>query len=122
MKVNNNMKKENWIWMPHPGHFICSYRCRFFLNTCVGNYIISTLGELSTDEKYHNDSENGTWEEVALNAKYESMVFKAQKDKINKCCPWTAVISEDELDTKYYDSALEATKGHYKLCNKWSKK
>lgn len=39
------MKKEDWIWMPHPAHFICSDHCRFVLATYVGGYIVSTVGE-----------------------------------------------------------------------------
>lgn len=39
------MSKENWIWMPHAGHYICSAYCRFKLNTYVNGYIISTVGE-----------------------------------------------------------------------------
>lgn len=37
--------KSDWIWMPHPGHFCFAYRCRFFLNTYVNGYIVSTVGE-----------------------------------------------------------------------------
>ena len=40
------MRKGKWIWMPHTGHFICGSRCRFHLNTYIGKYIVSTIGEL----------------------------------------------------------------------------
>lgn len=37
------MKEENWVWMPHGGHFILGHMCRFRLNTYVGKYIVSTV-------------------------------------------------------------------------------
>jgi len=43
------VKKENWIWMPHPAHFIAGDKCRFKLATYVGKYIVSTVGELWPD-------------------------------------------------------------------------
>jgi hypothetical protein len=41
--------KSEWIWMPHPGHFMLGHYCRFKLNTYVNGYIISTVGELWPD-------------------------------------------------------------------------
>lgn len=38
------------IYMPHPGHFICSQYCRFFLNTYVNGYIVRTVGEYVPSE------------------------------------------------------------------------
>ena len=74
------MKKENWIWMPHAGHFICGNRCRFKLNTYVGKYIVSTVGEMPHDEisKKYN-SNNTPFQEIGCNRMYETMVFKARK-------------------------------------------
>jgi len=42
--------KGKWIWMPHAGHLIVSSDCRFHLNTYVGGYIVSTVGEYFPDE------------------------------------------------------------------------
>lgn len=39
------MNKEEWIWMPHAGHFCGGNECRFRLNTYVNGYIVSTVGE-----------------------------------------------------------------------------
>lgn len=38
--------KSQWIWMPHPGHFIAANDCNFRMNTYVNGFIISTVGEL----------------------------------------------------------------------------
>ena len=40
------MSKQDWVWMPHAGHFILGSHCRFRLNTYVNGYIVSTVGEL----------------------------------------------------------------------------
>lgn len=112
------INKEHWIWQGHAGHFICGHRCSFKLNTIVGKgkrkYIVSTVGEmlitLGNDEKY---------DDIGFNRKYETMVFRAKKSKYT-CCPYVAVVSIQK-DFKGYNSAEEATKGHFDLCLKWDK-
>jgi len=139
------MKKENWVFMPHAGHFIGGNDCRFHLNTYVGKYIVSTVGELWSDQKvrrihaevydieWYRENENKKgdnfdriymkkfgFEEIGCGRTYETMVFKAEKSK-NKCCPYRIIV-EKEVDSAGYNSPEEAYKGHLKLCEKWSKK
>lgn len=125
--------------MPHPGHFICASDCRFHLNTYVGGYIVSTVGELLPD--------SGSWDiyaktknivlegmgdarradfinrvgyvDIGYDRKYETMVFKAMKST-RICCPWK--MTADEQDFLGYNDADAAFKGHMKLCLKWSKR
>ena len=131
--------------MPHAGHFICGNDCRFHLNTYVGKYIVSTVGELWFDQnarrihasvfdkKWYTENINKMgdnfdavymkrfgYEELGIGRTYETMVFKATRDKVNTCCPWTMV--SEELDMEGYKSANDAYKGHLKLCRKWSLK
>jgi hypothetical protein len=133
-------ERANWIWMPHPGHFICGRDCRFFLNTYVGKYIVSTIGEWLPDSqareiiaKTRNVVLSGIgdereadflnkvgFEEVGSGRKYETMVFVAKESK-NKCRPYTAK-NGNNVDFAGYNTAGEAYKGHLKMCNKWSKK
>lgn len=139
------MNKEKWVWMPHAGHFILGNRCQFVLNTYVGKYIVSTVGELWSDqqvrrihasvwdEKWYleNQSKKGDtfdtvymkqfgYEDIGGDRKYETMVFKAKKSAL-KCCPYV-MISGEELDLKGYNDAEKAYKEHLKMCEKWSKK
>lgn len=139
------MKKEKWIWMPHAGHFILGKKCQFHLNTYVGGYIVSTVGELwlerksreihaeITDKKWfeenkdlkgdnfdHKYFERFGFEEIGCKRTFETMVFKAKKTK-NKCCPFRIVVDENK-DFRGYNNAEDATIGHYKLCKKWSVK
>ena len=138
------MKKEKWIWMPHPAHFICSDKCQFKLATYVGKYIVSTVGEYLPDSQVREieaDVKNIRLEgkgdareidflnkigfvEIGLDRLYETLVFRAKKrkdEKNRKCCPYEIIV-ERELDGNGYNTAADATKGHYALCEKWGKK
>jgi hypothetical protein len=146
---SNYMTKDKWIWMPHAGHFIGSRDCRFHLNTYVGGYIVSTVGDYWPREslrKIHAKTHDPLWlaeyrhllgdsfdneyfkrfgyKEVGYGRLYETMVFKAQKQTDGRewdCCPYQMVSAED-VDFEGYNDAVSATKGHMKLCKKWSKK
>ena len=102
--------KANWTWMPHPGHYICGSDCRFILNTCVGEFIVSTVGELYHD----NDKE---YQDIGLNRKYETMVFSAIPGE-HPCCPFI-MGSASELECRGYNDAGEAYKGHMAMCEEW---
>jgi hypothetical protein len=137
------MKKDKWIWMPHAGHFIMGNSCRFRLNTYVGKYIVSTVGELFTDQqvkRIHAEIQDPKWyaenrlekgdvfdykyqmkfgyDDLGSDRTYETMVFVARKSK-EKCCPWEIDVSE-EVDMNGYNKAEDAYAGHLKLCKKWS--
>ena len=139
------MKKDNWIFMPHAGHFIDANSCKFKLNTYVGGYIVSTIGEywtsiecrkiyakiydpkwflenkhLKGDDFDHAYFKRFGFETIGVNRLYETMVFKAKKSN-KKCCPYEIIVSKD-VDMQGYNEADKAREGHLKLCNKWSKK
>ena len=139
------MERSKWIWMPHAGHFILGERCQFRLNTYVGKYIVSTVGELWSDRQVreiHASIYDKKWfmenkhlkgdefdhaymkkfgfEDIGAQRKYETMVFRARKSKY-KCCPYTINVAK-EMDFKGYNNDKDAAKGHYELCERWSKK
>lgn len=134
------MDKSRWVWMPHAGHFICSRDCRFILNTYVGKYIVSTVGEYLPDYPVREilaESRGITlvgkgdarladymkkigYETVGIDRKYETMVFPAKKSD-DKCCPFRMKDSVN-IDFAAYNEPEEAYKGHYKMCLKWSRK
>lgn len=131
--------------MPHAGHFICGRDCQFRLNTCVGKFIVSTVGEYWPDRQVreiHAQVFNMKWlienkyrlgddfnyaymkqfgfDDIGAGRKYETMVFVAVKDKENQCCPWKIDASQS-VDFLAANQADEATKNHWDLCKKWSK-
>ena len=139
------MKKEDWIWMPHAGHFILGTKCEFRLNTYVGGYIVSTVGELWCDRRVreiHAEVHDPEWfkqnkhlkgdyfdaayfkkfgfEEVGCGRTYETMVFKA-KESDHKCCSFV-MKDTSNVDSMGYNTDEDAVKGHMKMCEKWSKK
>lgn len=137
--------KSKWIWMPHPGHFICASDCKFFLTTYVNGYIVSTVGEMFPDEQVREiyaKSKGITLEgmgdarrfdfmkkhgfvEIGLDRLYETMVFTARKapdeEKDGQCCPFR-MVSGAELDLAGYTTATEAYRGHLEMCARWAKK
>lgn len=134
------MNKKDWIWMPHAGHFILGHMCRFRLNTFVGKYIVSTVGEYVPDGKVRDiivsvkkDKRlpNGDWgeheyirrygyEPIGCDRTYETMIFKSKRSK-EICCPYVIDVKQS-VDAASYNTAKDAYKGHLALCNKWSRR
>lgn len=111
----------------HPAHFICGNNCRFHLATQVGDYLISTVGELVFDssvkkvlDKVRDDRE---FEEIGFGRTYETMVFRAgEKCEAEGCNCGLPVIDGSELDFLGYNDADSANKGHQRLVAKWLRK
>ncbi len=134
--------KENWIWMPHPGHFIGAHDCKFHLNTYLGNgYSVSTIGEYWPDSEVRKiyakcrrieiEGRGDDWdrdymkkigfEDIGFNRKYETMVFPAAKTKDDSCCSYR-INPSAEMATKGYNDPKAAYEGHMKMCEEWDKK
>ena len=135
------MKRERWVWMPHSAHFICGQDCRFHLATYVGGYIVSTIGEYLPDVgvreilaerkgiKLEGKGDARRLDfmvkhgfvDIGYARKYETMVFKAHKDRTDDCgCPYRW--SGGELELMPANDSKTAIKNHYRLCEKWSRK
>lgn len=131
--------RARWVWMPHPGHLIVSHECRFHLTTCVGDYLVSTVGEWVPGESVREifaESRGVTlsgrgdarqadyldkvgFYDVGCDRKYESMVFPAKPQPHARCCPFT-VANWSEVEMQGYNDAGEAAEGHMALCLKWA--
>lgn len=134
--------KDEWIWMPHAGHFAAADYCRFKLNTYLGNgYLVSTVGEWFPDSAVREifaSVDNITLEgkgdareddymrkmgfhDLGYNRKYETMVFAAKKaDDEHVCCPYR-IDSYEERDMEGYNDSNQAYLGHMMMCEKWSR-
>lgn len=133
--------RSKWIWMPHAGHFCCAKWCQFRLNTYVGGYIVSTVGEYippsevreikaevrgiqlngKGDNREADYMKKLGYESLGIDPEYiyETMVFEARKSS-EKCCPYTIIVDKDKEQIRYKTRG-EAVEGHMKLCEKWSK-
>src|SRR4051812_36676664 len=100
--------RSEWVWMPHPAHFICARDCRFHLATWVGNYIVSTVGDYEPDSvtreilaqsrgvtlEGRGDARRADYarkigyEDIGHGRKYETFVFpaKARPSTEKQCC------------------------------------
>ena len=142
------IKESDWKWFGHAAHFICGQWCRFHLATVVGKYLISTVGEYWPERQAREifaECRNPVWlaenrhlkgdnfdraymkkfgfEEIGLNRKYETMVFKAGKICDSKECHCgLPAIDSDNLDFQGYNTAGDAAKGHFEMCREWSAK
>jgi len=139
-------QKENWVWMPHAGHLIVGDQCIFHLNTYVGGYVVSTVGEYWPDQqvrRIHAEVHDPQWyaenrdkkgdmfdavyrrkfgfEDIGADRTYETMVFKATRETnpAFMCCPWT-MKTPSNLDFDAYSDAVDAYKGHLAMCKKWA--
>lgn len=107
--------KDQWVWMPHPAHFILGHRCWFRLATYVGGYIVSTVGELDWPP---SESWRSGFDTIGSGRLYETMVFRAESSDACDSCPW--VITGDEQDFSGYTSGADAFAGHMAFCEKWA--
>lgn len=137
------MKRGEWTWFGHPGHFICADDCRFHLATLVGDYLVSTVGEYVPDSQVQQiyadvrgialegrgDERESDWlrkngfEELGFGRTYETMVFLAGEpcDSAECGCGLPTIDGEDK-DMEGYNKAGDATRGHYAMCQKWARR
>ena len=128
------MGRRGWVWYGNPGHFICAQWCRFHLCTKVGPYLVSTVGEYvhprhsagSEQSEAKWLKENWPGEEIGLDRKYETMVFRAGKPcEAEECGPGGCGLPEidgSELDSQGYNLRADAQRGHLAMCEKWAAK
>lgn len=105
--------KDEWEWGGYPGHFIGAHDCRFRLNTRVGPWIVSTVGEytprlLSSEVRPLGGGTHDL---------YETMVFVAKREA--GCGCWVQE-SGAERDCVRYATHEEAQSGHLAMCEKWA--
>ena len=138
--MQTQFRKNDWIWMPHPAHFICAHSCRFILATYIPNsqVIVSTVGEYVPDSairqinwefgvkrKELQPGDAGLsqylkargFDEVGCDRTFEA---KPSPKKVF-CCPYEIIVSE-ELDFNGYNEAGDAHKGHFLLCEEYDKR
>jgi hypothetical protein len=97
---------SRWKWDGHPGHLIVSYNCHFWLNTTVGRYRVSTIGDYQPNAKGEN-------EEIGIGRTHETYVFETDE--------YGAVVSYSEVDTDVYNDCEAAVIGHMKMCRKYAR-
>ena len=132
---------DKWKWYGKAGHLIVGEDCRFHLTTEIGKYLVSTVGqyfpdfitrELIVKSEGKKLEGKGDYREADFLKKvgyveigherlFETMVFKTN-GKICSCGCGMPNINGNDLDSDGYNTVIQATKGHNKLCKKWAEK
>lgn len=100
-----------------PGHFICAKDCHWRRHTQVGNYRVSSVGDL-----YYR-SEPNKRQTIGATGYFETMVFKTTREQEaeNEACGCRKVAEWGELEAKRYETAGEAQAGHEKFVAKYAR-
>lgn len=137
---------HEWLWFGRAMHFICGSDCQFHMATKVGDYIVSTVGQLWPDSTVRriqaqvknkldgaplpkgigneydaNYFKQFGWEDIGFGRKYETMVFLAKpcKRKGCACGGWEADAGAEVHDLmKGYNQADLARDGHMDACHR----
>lgn len=123
--------QRDWKWFGVAAHFCCGQWCRFHMATQVGEYLISTVGEYvhprhsngSEAEEARWLSENWPGEDIGMDRKYETMVFRAGKPCTSAGCG-CGVPEIGEVCDGFgsYNDRASAQAGHLCLCNEYAQK
>ena len=131
---------QDWKWFGNAGHFICASHCRFHLTTLIGGWMVSTVGEYLPDSTTRETIarvrgnpivgrgdegeceflEKFGFEKLGSFGTFETMVFTAAPctEEDCPCGGFPAPTSWVSAESLRYDSAADATKGHYAFCMK----
>lgn len=99
------------MWCGIAGHFVAASKCLFHLNTRVGGYRISTIGEYIPDGKRDFDT-------LSIDGRlYETSVFRV--NGFGECGDGQ-VESWSEIESVGYLAPIEAEVGHMAMCRKYA--
>jgi hypothetical protein len=106
--------KSEWQWQGIPGHCIVGDRCVYHLNTVVGPWLVSTIGE------YKAEGWRSPVTEIGAFRMYETMVFRAARCEVpDECGEWHQQ-NGVSLDAEGAQTRREARENHLRLCEKWA--
>lgn len=108
--------RETWRWQGSPGHFILGDRCVYHLNTVVGPWLVSTVGEL-------RDAWRDDFRPVGHDRMFETMVFRAGSPCTEDAgCGEVHIASPECLAMRAANNRREAEAAHLEVCDAWSRK
>lgn len=117
MKQRKKIPPQDWVWYGRAAHFVGAYMCRYRLTTLVGEYIVSTVGDMRISRTGRDADEKQ--EKIGCDRLYETMVFKAGA-ACNCGCGERRIDSGREIDYAPSNSDTEARANHMRLCRKYA--
>jgi hypothetical protein len=106
-----SVPESEWRWNGHAGHFIGAESCLFHLNTEVGRYRVSTVGEWVSPDP-DGEGEYARFREIGSRRLFETFVFRTDANG--------EVTDYTELDALSANDHDTATANHMALSRKWA--
>lgn len=98
-----------------PGHLIVAYRCRWRRHTQVGDFRISTVGDLYVHEEKTPQTLSGKERDY-----FQTAVFRTGGvDDCNDGCGCHKVLEWNEVEIDHYATAGAAQQGHEAMVKKY---
>lgn len=107
---------NEWRWFGAAGHHICARDCLHHLHTRVGDFRISTVGDMVRDRK------TWTFGQVGLDREFETYVFRiaGECEQCDPPCGQGEIEDWNEIDSLPASTAAEAEANHRALCEKYA--
>lgn len=106
---------SDWKWFGMAAHYICAADCLFHMATQVGEYIVSSVGDLRLREA---DGSRGKRQAIGCDRYYETFVFKA--GPLCTCGCGMPDIDGNEIDCAPADDPMTARENHMAMCAKYA--
>ncbi len=106
--------RSKWKWFGYAGHLCVGKRCAFHLSTHVGHFLVSTVGHYIPGNADRMEP-IGSGEQSL----FETMVFPCNDAEIGAD---PNILSWESVDGERYATSVDAERGHYMFCEKWSKR
>jgi hypothetical protein len=110
---------SQWEWFGNAAHFICADRCQFHLATFVGNYVISTVGEMYATEKDRLAGKKTTLG-AGDDSFYETYIFEWNGKRCACGCGLPGIVPTELDGSCRWATANEANQGHLAACRRYS--
>lgn len=107
--------ESEWKWQGYAGHLIVAQWCLFHMNTVVGEYIVSTVG----DYRREGDGPRTTIG-AGKESFFETYVFKGHEPCGTADCKCETVTNFGEIDGSRWATPREAQAGHMAFCRKYA--
>jgi len=111
--MSRSVPMKSWVWDGHPGQLIVSHDCEFALNTRIGGFRISTIGDWFPVGWPRGAGMRG--KEIGFNRTHETFVFRVSGSGPGE------LDSLGEIDSLVYNDCEDARKGHLKMCRKYAR-
>lgn len=115
--MSGRIPESEWRWFGSGGHHICLPDCLYHLHTRVGNFRISTVGDM-----LRSRSPKWVFGDVGLDRKFETYVFRiaGECEQCDPPCGQGEIQDWCEIDSLPANDHAQADANHLLLCHKYA--